>query len=304
MGALWTEAVTALARTQHGAVASDQLDTVPARWVRDLVRRGVLARRAPGVYVVAGSVDSWEQRLQIALLALGPESWVSHEAAARLHGLDRSSVDAVELTVLRARRGRAGPCTVHTTGAVPLIDRVSVDGFRTLSATRTILDLARARVTPRRLEAAIDSAVRLGLTSPVALRDRLAALRGPGRWGVRLLDDLLVVSGGHSMLERRFLELCRRAGLPRPSTQVIHRHDGATFARVDFLFEPYGVVVEVSGQLGHSTPRDRARDAQRRNELQDAGRKVYEYTWTDVTSRQAFVERSLEARLHEAGWVR
>ena len=65
-------------------------------------------------------------------------------------------------------------------------------------------------------------------------------------WGVPLLDELLADSGGHSMLERRFLELCRRAGLPRPSTQVIHRRDGSTFARVDFMFDPYGVVVEVS----------------------------------------------------------
>jgi hypothetical protein len=40
------------------------------------------------------------------------------------------------------------------------------------------------------------------------------------------------------MLERRFIELYRRAGLPRPATQVIHRRDGARFARFDFLFEP------------------------------------------------------------------
>ncbi len=191
---------------------------------------------------------------------------------------------------------------MHSSGAIPLIDQVTLDGFRALSATRTILDLARARASRPRLEAAIDSAVRLGLTSPVALRARLAERRGPGIWGATLLDELLVDSGGHSMLERRFLELCRRAGLPRPSTQVIHRRDGKTFARVDFMFEPYGVVVEVSGQLGHSTPRDRARDAQRRNELQDVGRKVYEYTWDDVTTRPAFVERSLITRLHDAGW--
>jgi hypothetical protein len=92
-----------------------------------------------------------------------------------------------------------------------------------------------------------------------------------------VLDALLVDSGGHSILERRFLEVVRRAGLPRPATQVIHRRDGTTFARVDFLFEAFGVVVEVSGQLGHSTPGDRARDAQRRNELQDVGRAVYEW---------------------------
>lgn len=85
---------------------------------------------------------------------------------------------------------------------------------------------------------------------------------------------------------------------------MIHRRDGATFARVDFFFEPFGVVIEVSGRLGHSSPAERARDAQRRNELQDVGRKVYEYTWEDVTQRASHVRSSLTARLHAAGWRR
>jgi hypothetical protein len=144
----------------------------------------------------------------------------------------------------------------------------------------------------------MDSAVRLGLTAPVALHARLVERRGPGHWGVRLLDELLVDSGGHTMLERRFLEIVRGAGLPRPATQVIHRRGGGqTFARVDFEFEAHGVVVEVSGALGHSTPTDRARDAQRRNELQDAGRRVYEYTAGEVFDRPEEVVATLRRRL-------
>ena len=106
------------------------------------------------------------------------------------------------------------------------------------------------------------------------------------------------------MLERRFLEVAREAGLPRPTPQVIFQRDGRAYARVDFHFAPYDVVVEVSGRKGHSSPAERARDAQRRNELQDAGQRVYEYTWEDVTERSGFVARTLTARLHEAGWRR
>jgi hypothetical protein len=127
---------------------------------------------------------------------------------------------------------------------------VIVDGFACTSATRTVIDLARLRVSRFELEAAIDSAVRMGLSSPAALLHRLKGFRGPGRWGCRLLDGLLVDSGGHTMLERRFLSLVRRAGLPRPTPQVIHRRDGRAIARVDFLFEAVGVVVEVSGRKG------------------------------------------------------
>ena len=94
------------------------------------------------------------------------------------------------------------------------------------------------------------------------------------------------------MLERRFLELVRQAGLPRPATQVVHRDGGRTFARVDFLWPELGVVVEVSGRRGHVSDAERARDAQRRNELQDVGLRVYEYTWDDVTRRPEHVAAS------------
>ena len=186
---------------------------------------------------------------------------------------------------------------VHSTFVLPRIDRVTVGGYPCTSATRTIIDLARLRVPRLQLEAAIDSAVRTGRSSPVVLVDRLGALRGPGRWGARLLDELLVDTGGHTMLERRFLQVVRRAGLPWPRTQVIHRCDGQTFARVDFLFDDLGIVIEVSGRKGHSSPSERARDAQRRNELQDAGRLVYEYTWEQVTRRAEWVGETLGARL-------
>ena len=231
MGPPSTETLTALASAQHGAVAISQLgDTdVTRRWVANLVRRGVLVRACPGVVLIAGSAPSWHRDLMVGLLALGESSWVSHEGAARLHGLDRTPDAPVEFTALREARGRALRFTVHTTNAMPKIDRVEVGDIRATSATRTILDLARARVSRDRLAAAMDSAIRLGLTAPAALRTRLAARRGPGHWGAPVLDELLADAGGHSMLERRFLELTRRAGFPRPNTQVIHRRDGRTF---------------------------------------------------------------------------
>ncbi len=206
--------------------------------------------------------------------------------------------------MLRCRRGVEVPFRVHTTSTLPDIDRASIRGLRCVSATRTIIDLARRRIGRSRLEAAIDSAVRSGASSPLVLERRLRELRSQGRWGVRLLDHLLVDTGGHTMLERRFIELTREAGLPRPTPQVIFQRDGRTYARVDFRFLEHAIVVEVSGRKGHSSPAERARDAQRRNELQDAGQRVFEYTWEDVTERRDFVTRTLTARLHDAGWRR
>ena len=96
-----------------------------------------------------------------------------------------------------------------------------------------------------------------------------------------------------------FLRLVRAAGLPRPVTQHRVRSDGRHVARVDFLYPEARVVIEVSGRLGHSNPADRSRDAQRRNELQDLGYRVYEYTCGDLSCRPDFVVNTLRQRVAE-----
>lgn len=287
--------VLALAARQHGLISLGQLTTlgVTRSQLRTLVDRQVLAQLAPRVYGVVGAPESVERRQQLGLLSLGRRAVLSHESAARLHGFDRSLPDVVEFTMERTGCGVRTPFTVHTTGFLPAIDCVKVDRWPCTSATRTVIDLARAGIVDRRLEAAIDSAVRSGRSSPIVIANRLVALRGPGRWGAPRLDRLLVDAGGHTMLERRFLELIRQAGLPRPMTQVVHRRDGRTVARVDFCFEALGLIVEVSGGRGHSSPSERALDAQRRNELQDLGRRVYEFTYEQVVREGARVQAAV-----------
>lgn len=85
---------------------------------------------------------------------------------------------------------------------------------------------------------------------------------------------------------------------------MIHRRDGKHVARVDFLFEDQSVVIEVTGRRGRSSPAERARDAQRRNELQDLGRKVYEFTWEQITRQEVWVRQRLRAYLTSAGLAR
>lgn len=293
-----------VAAAQEGLLTLDQLrDAGLGEWaIRRLVTGRRLRRAGPRVFAVVGSPTTHRQRLRLGLLVLGQDAFLSFESAATLHGLDRSDAGAVDITVPRARRrehaGFEG--RVHTTKLLGPHDVVTVDGLPTAAATRTILDLALARRPQARVEAAIDSAVRLGLSSPAVIARRLSTLRGPGRWGCRMIDRLLEDSGGHSPLERRFLRLVRELGLPRPRTQVVHRREGRHVARVDFLFEQHGVVVEVTGRMGHSSPAERARDAQRRNELQDLGRRVYEFTFEQVMRSPDEVGRRLRAYLDQA----
>ncbi len=289
-----------LAAEQDGVVAVS--DLVQHELTRDQIRHrvdaGWLTKVAPRVFRVAGAPDTHRQRLRIGLLCLGPNSWVSYEAAAALHGLDRSDPDAVEFTIRRTSTTPRPDFTVHTTSRFGPTDPMTVAGFRTMSATRTVIDLAHSRATRWRVEAAMDSAVRLGLSHPLAIADRLRTLRGSGRWGCRLVDRLLPDSGGHSPIERIFLDIVRSAALPRPATQVVHRDgSGRHVARVDFYFEDRGLVVEVTGRLGHVSDAERARDAQRRNELQDLGLTVIEYTSTQLCEHRGWVRNDIRRRL-------
>jgi len=260
------------------------------------VRTGRFETVGRRVRRIAGTPPSWHQALAAGLLDLAPAALVSHAAAAALHGFDGFAPGPVEFVLPRRRHGVRGLWVVHTAVALERIDRTEVAGVACTSASRTVLDLARSH-GPDELARAIDSAVRDGWSSPSFLRSRLGALRGPGHWGVRLLDELLVDAGGHSPLERTFLALVRRAGLPRPTCQRIFRADGTTIARVDFLFEPRPVVVEVTGRKGHVSDRERAKDARRRNELQALGQVVLEFTTDQVENQPGYVLATLRRQL-------
>ena len=80
-------------------------------------------------------------------------------------------------------------------------------------------------------------AERAGLVSRVVPADELAG------------ED--EVTGVQSWLERRFLDLAARYGLPRPSLQRVYRRDGQHVARVDFDFTPFDVIAEVEVAGGY-----------------------------------------------------
>ena len=110
---------------------------------------------------------------------------------------------------------------------------------------------------------------------------------------MRTVRALLPDSGSHSWLERRFLELVRECRLPRPDTQTVHRQGPRTAARTDFAWRAPRLVVEVSGRRGPASDAERGKDAQRRNELQELGWRVFEFTYHDVVDRRSYVAATL-----------
>jgi hypothetical protein len=265
------------------------------QWLR---RRdsGEWAMVAPGVWRHQATPLTWEMRLRAGLMSLGGDAAVAGEAAAAWWLLAGFEPGPVEFVVPRRRRATRWP-EAHLTRSWSRGDVLVHKGLRVTSATRTIIDLAAWGCSARRVEEAIDGAVRARRTSVPTLSRRMAELSGRGRTGTLLLRELLLDSGGESYLERRFLRLMRRAGLPRPDCQVVHARVDGPAMRVDFQFAVQQVVVEVSGRVGHASDAARQRDARRRNELDRQGWTVREFSTADVLDDPSYVVATLRPLL-------
>jgi very-short-patch-repair endonuclease len=119
----------------------------------------------------------------------------------------------------------------------------------------TLIDLA-CSLDRAQLERAVNEADRLDLIDPSALRTALDAYTGrPGVARLRELLDRRTFCLTDSDLERLFLPLVERAGLPLPHTR--QRLNGF---RVDFFWSELRLVVETDGLRYHRTPAQQARD--------------------------------------------
>ena len=180
------------------------------------------------------------------------------------------------------------------------LDFDAVHGIPCLSATRTLIEIARTE-TPKRLTAALDSAIRDGLTTEDILHRRMMELRARGRPG---LDKLLRVMagaelsrGGHSWLERTFLDVLGEPGLPRPTTQQVMAQRQNKIIRVDCRFPDTNVIVELLGYDHHRTTMQMENDAERLNRLQLSGFVAMQFTYHRVVTRAAVMLETLDEQL-------
>jgi hypothetical protein len=270
------------------------------QWCRR-VDQGFWREVAPGVWCHCAVPLDWRLQARAGLLSLGQPAALHGATAAAWWGIGDIEVTDVEFVVPRSRKHRPFPYRIHSTQRFDPGDLLVRDGVRLTNVTRTVIDMAVAGHRAADIERVIDDGMQRRMTSLPTLEARTDQLSGRGVPGSALLKALVLDSGGDSYLERRFLSLVRRAGLPRPACQVVHRSDGRRIARVDFQFRGTTIVVEVSGRLGHVSDRDRQRDARRRNELQRTGHVVIEFTTADVLDGQAYVIDTLRAHLREAG---
>jgi hypothetical protein len=287
--------IAALAAGQLGTFSRAQATDVGLsnRQLRSRVMSGTLQQTGPNSFRINGTPETMHSQLHELLLDIGAPVWVAGPSAAALHGITGYSLRRPFHVVLPAERNvRRNGVVIHRSEHLDPIDRQQLDAIPVTRPARTLIDLAR-QASPAQLRAAIESAFEQRLTSEDQLHRRIGALRSRGRFGIPTLLEVLeqreLTAGGDSWLEREYLRLIKAAGLPRPQTQVVLARTNDHAIRVDCWFEHANLVVELLGYRFHRTSSQMNHDAARHNTLIAAGRRVFQFTYDQVTTEPAAV---------------
>ncbi len=219
-----------------------------------------------GVYRLAGSPETWRQRVRAAQLSVaGAGGVASHVSSGALHGLLAPSV-LPHVTVPPNASARCPIAKVHR-AAVDRGDTVVVDGIRTTSPSRVVVEMAALFDRPH-LETLVDDALCNGKASAASILRALDRAGGhrPGRVLLRSVLEVWteVITPG-SPAEVRLLRRLAEWGIPMPVTQYeIRLPDGELVARVDAAWPERLVALEYEGVRFHAARavrRDEARYA-------------------------------------------
>jgi very-short-patch-repair endonuclease len=261
---------------------------IHAQAIKYRIKRGRLHPTAwRSVYAVGRPELSRRGVLMAAVLVGGRGALLSHASAAELWAIRTLRSSPIEVSIPASRTCRHAGLVAHRRKLTS--DAVTIeDGIPVTTPVQTLIDLA-ACLTPPELEGAISAADKLELVSPEQLRHELDEHQGqPGVATLRALLDRRTFALTDSQLERMFLPIARRAGLPPPLTQ-----QWVNGFRVDFYWPDLGLVVETDGLRYHRTPQQQTVDRQRDQAHTAAGLTALRFTHAQVKYEPGHVEKVL-----------
>jgi len=281
------EILDALAATQHGVVARDQLLAagLTGRQV-DLRRQaGRLAQLHAGVYLVRGHPPALAAQLTAACLAAGPGAVASHRGAAAVLGLD-GIPPAVEISVPIGCGSQPAGVIVHRVAELARPDVIRAGPAPHTAAARTIIDLAGVVPVPL-LGRALDDALTRRLVTCAYLQRRLDSLGRQGRHGAGRLRQLLAERAGgrprhQSEFERRLFAVLAAAGMPLPETQYEVPLPDGRLAVLDFAYPRALFGLEADSYEHHSSHAAWGRDHVRNRGLIAVGWRILPVIWADL----------------------
>lgn len=279
-----------LAERQHGVIARRQLLALgfSDKGIRHRLASGRLHRVHRGVYAVGRPSLGRHGRWMAAVLACGDEAVLSHSSAAALWQIGFEERDLIEVSIPSPYQRRRPGLRIYRRPSLWSEDVTTRYGIPAITPVQTLLDLA-LRLDRRGIERCINEADKYDLVHPPELRRALEARGGePGVAQLRLVLDRRTFRLTKEELERRFLPLARKAGLPVPLTgQFVNEFE------VDFYWPDLGLVVETDGLRYHRTPAEQARDRLRDQAHTAAGLTQLRFTHEQVRYEPEYVVKTL-----------
>ncbi|MBS1677043.1 MAG: DUF559 domain-containing protein [Actinobacteria bacterium] len=296
--------IARICHEQHGLITLEQLEargmTSPA--VHERLLSGRLHRIHQRVYSLMPDVMTQRGRFMAAVLACGPEAVLSHGSAVYLWGFVNEWSAPIDVTAPN-RRGRSPEgVAAHRDGSLQPIDRTRLYGIPCTSPARALLDYAGV-AAEWELRKAVAEAEVLGLLDQRQIRALLRrSRRRRGVARLRLILDTLHPQTRRTRgeLERLFLAMCIRAGLPQPEVNVWLDVPGGKALQADFLWRDARLIVEADGREFHDTASAFEQDRKREQRFQSAGWRVTRCTWKQVEREPQRLARTFDALLAQA----
>lgn len=284
-GATWD-----LVERQHGVVARRQLLALgySSKGIRHRVTSGRLHIVHRGVYSVGRPSVGPHGRWMAAVLACGPKAVLSHSSAAAIWRIGLEERDVIEVSLFSPYQRRRPGLRIYRRSSLWPEDITTRHGIPVTTPIQTLIDMS-LRLDRRGVERMINEADKYDLLHPPQLRAALDERTGEP--GVAVLRDVLdrrTFRLTKEELERRFLPLAAKAGLPVPLTgQWVNEFE------VDFYWPDLGLVVETDGLRYHRTPAEQARDRLRDQAHTAAGLTQLRFTHEQVRYEPDYVRSIL-----------
>ena len=223
-----------------------------------------------------------------AVLACGKDAVLSHSSAAAIWRIGFERRNQIELSLPSQSHREVPGLRIHRRPSLRSRDLTTRHSIPVTTPAQTLIDMA-LRLDRRGVERMINEADKYDLAHPPGLRRALDDRSGePGVARLRQILDRRTFRLTKEELERRFLPLARRAGLPVPLTgQWVNEFE------VDFYWPDLGLVVETDGLRYHRTPAEQARDRLRDQAHTAAGLTQLRFTHEQVRYEPEYVVRIL-----------
>jgi hypothetical protein len=299
-----------LLAVQSGVLTTAQaVDHLGRGVVRGHVRLGRWRQVCRGTLVTHNGRLERSQQLWVAVLVAGPGALLAGVTAMTEAGVRGLREDAIRVLIPAARNRTVRlpklpadmpPVRVHRSRVLPDEHRTAGRPPRT-TVPRSVIDAAvwaRGADHARTILAAACQQRRVVPADVFAVLAETPTVRRRGLIRSTLAD---IDGGSESLSEIRFVDLCRRHGLPTPDRQQRRRDAYGRVRYLDVYWKPWGVHAEVDG-AHHMDPAHWAADMLRQNRLWIEGDRVLRFPAWLVRERPDEVAAQLRAALRAAGW--